>query len=219
MKNRSLFWLVGLTTACTLSTLGACGGDDATPVGGAGNAGEGGEGGSGTSGTASGSGGTVSSGGVASGDGGTSSSDGGTSSSGDGGMSNAAGGSDGDGGASDGAGGDGAAGMPPTGDGGDGGGGGDTERVAICSSYCTHFLEICGAADANTYENLDDCNGVCLEASWAIGLTDAGTGNSINCRISHTNLASGFDPGSQAESWNTHCGHASENPPNTCVDV
>jgi hypothetical protein len=190
MKTNRLIWALGWATMGSLAALQGCGGDDD-------DAGTGGKGG--TSGSA-GKGGTSGS----AGKGGTS------GSAGKGGTSGSAGkgGTSGTSGTS-------GAGGAPGGEGGEGGAGSDMLRLAACTAYCQAYNDAqCFDADADTYGDEAGCRDVCVAADWPIGTPGAMSGDTIACRTTHSGLAFA----SVTKPDETHCGHASENPPAACVD-
>lgn len=67
-----------------------------------------------------------------------------------------------------------------------------------CASYCTAILEVCQGADEQ-YESQMNCLATCTKFATVGAVTDT-TGNTIGCRVYHTELAR-TDP-------TTHCPHA-----------
>jgi len=190
MKTNRLIWALGWVTMGSLAALQGCGGDDD----------DGGTGGKGNTGGGKATGG---SGGKATG-----------GSSGSGGK--ATGGSAGKGTTGGTSGTSGAGGEPGgSGAGGEGGAGADPLRLPACTVYCQGYVDAaCQTSDADTYGDEPTCRDVCMAADWPIGTPGATSGDTIACRTTHTGLAFA----ATVKRDETHCGHASENPPSTCVD-
>ncbi len=187
MKTNRLFWTLGWVTMGSLAALQGCGGDDDEGAATGGSAGEdsGGTAGTGTGGTA----GKATGGTAGKATGGTA----GTTTGGTAGTAGTA---------------------PEGGMGGDGvggeGGGGSVDRLALCTEYCQAYSDkACFDAALDTYDDEPTCRDTCVSSDWEIGADGAASGDSINCRLTHTGLASAPSPGPDM----LHCGHASETPP------
>jgi hypothetical protein len=191
MKTNRLVWALGWVTMGSLAALQGCGGDD--DDGGTGGTSSGGSAGKGGSSGSAGKGGASGSAGKGGASG--SAGKGGTSGSTTGGTSGAGG--------------------EPGGAGGEGGAGVDPLRYPACQGYCQVYQDAgCFDAAADTYDNEPNCRDTCMEADWPIGTVGAMSGDSIACRTTHSGLALA----SATMPNETHCGHASENPPSACVD-
>jgi hypothetical protein len=188
MKTSRLIWTLGWITMGSLASLQGCGGDD--DDGGDDGSSKGGEAGESSGGSSTGGRGGTSTGGSSTGG----SSTGGSSTGGAGGAPGGMGG------------------EPSVG--GEGGGGTTEDRATLCSSYCQAYYDKgCFAAAMDTYGDEQTCRDTCNSADWPDGTPGEASGNTLACRITHVGLAS-----ATMRPDMLHCGHASEDPPNTCVD-
>ena len=210
----------GVATACgdddTETPPAATGGQTST---GGSASGSGGNKATGGTPGSSGAGGGPTTGGTSGSTGGTSAATGGTSGS-TGGTSGATGGTSGStggassGGASSGGASSGGASSGGASSGGSNGSGGAGSGTR-CGVQCDLQGEKCGFGTTapNNYPSRENCMAACSD--FAAGTTGTGSGNNVECRITHLGyITSSSSAGDKA----THCGHAARNPTANCVN-
>ncbi len=83
-------------------------------------------------------------------------------------------------------------------------------RVLACAEYCFDNIEICTGDDAQ-YATESSCNSFCtVFTKFPIGEANELSGNSIECRRSHTRLAE------SSQEFSTHCPHTGYTGANVC---
>jgi hypothetical protein len=193
------FWMSGAVVALAMLSAPGCSDDEEGGSGGTGGStggtsgsGTGGKSGSGTGGK-SGSGGSGGSAGAATG--------GSAGAPGTGGSA----GAPGTGGSAGAPGTGGSAGAPGTG----GSAGGGAENPS-CEDFCTENRQVCTGLVNEQYATQADCTTAC--ATWEAGVPDTTTGDTLACRVYHTEAAS-----ANAGQAALHCPHTGEDPTAFCV--
>lgn len=88
-----------------------------------------------------------------------------------------------------------------------------SEKVdPTCGEYCEAITATC-TGNSSQYASEEVCNIFCRdELAFPVGEPEVQSGNSVNCRLTHTGFASRNPP----DSLVTHCPHAGPTGGNTC---